>query len=293
MKIIKNECRSLLLLSSLLIVPIQLNAEINAEVMAKVHNFKNKKIILDEQQSVINHALNNIDIGKLDETEVYYVGFAGSSAQRVFYNDIQLAKNSLEKRYKLSQHSILLANQSTTLDKVPLATTSNLAFVLKGLATKMNKDEDILFLFLSSHGGKEAYFTTSFFQFENTGIYANEIREILDQTQIRNRVILLSGCYSGSFIPALQNDNTLIITAARKDRTSFGCSNEYEYTFFTEAYFREAISKNRTLTKAFEMAEKIVHQREKAQQIKTNEYSLPQIYIGRTIEKTLSLAQSK
>src|SRR5262249_8114076 len=58
--------------------------------------------------------------------------------------------------------------------------------------------------------------------------------KILDQScSDRPTVVLISACYSGVFVgPSMQKKNRIILTAARQDRTSFGCSAEYEYTYW-------------------------------------------------------------
>ena len=48
------------------------------------------------------------------------------------------------------------------------------------------------------------------------------LRETLDKSGIRWRVIVISACYSGSFIPAFTVSDTLIITASAADKTSLG-----------------------------------------------------------------------
>ena len=48
-------------------------------------------------------------------------------------------------------------------------------------------------------------------------------------------VLVVSACHSGTFLTnAMTQPNRIVITASRKDRTSFGCSDEYEFTFFDE-----------------------------------------------------------
>ncbi len=48
----------------------------------------------------------------------------------------------------------------------------------------------------------------------------------------RPTVVVVSACYSGVFVPALAGPNRMVMTAARPDRTSFGCKAEFEYTFY-------------------------------------------------------------
>ena len=40
------------------------------------------------------------------------------------------------------------------------------------------------------------------------------LTKALDQAGIKNRVLILSACYSGSFVPPLSNENTMILTAS-------------------------------------------------------------------------------
>ncbi len=55
----------------------------------------------------------------------------------------------------------------------------------------------------------------------------------------RPTVAIISACYSGVFVPALAGPNRLVLTAARGDRTSFGCGQTYKYTFFDECVLQE------------------------------------------------------
>jgi hypothetical protein len=51
-------------------------------------------------------------------------------------------------------------------------------------------------------------------------------------------VIVMSACFSGQFVPALAADNRVVITAARADRTSFGCGALNTYTYFDDCFLR-------------------------------------------------------
>ena len=45
---------------------------------------------------------------------------------------------------------------------------------------------------------------------------APALRSLLDDAGIKWRIIVVSACYSGGFVDALQDDNTLIVTAAAR-----------------------------------------------------------------------------
>ncbi len=50
--------------------------------------------------------------------------------------------------------------------------------------------------------------------------------------QDRPTVVVVSACYSGIFVDALSGPNRMIMTAARRDRSSFGCSEDATYPYF-------------------------------------------------------------
>lgn len=54
-------------------------------------------------------------------------------------------------------------------------------------------------------------------------------------------VVVISACYSGVFVPALAKPNRMILTAARPDRTSFGCGEADTYPYF-DACFLSALN---------------------------------------------------
>ena len=97
-------------------------------------------------------------------------------------------------------------------------------------------------------------------------------------------MIVVSACYSGGFVEPLRDNNTIVITAAAPDRTSFGCESGRDFTYFGEAFFRDALAKTASFTEAFEIARQIVSQREAAERLPA---SAPQISVGRSIAELL------
>jgi hypothetical protein len=94
-------------------------------------------------------------------------------------------------------------------------------------------------------------------------------------------VIVISSCYSGSFVPALQDENTLIITASAADRQSFGCSSESDYTYFGRAFFDQAMREQTSIQGAFNQAKDTVAKWENAQGFEPSE---PQWSIGKNMQ---------
>lgn len=48
----------------------------------------------------------------------------------------------------------------------------------------------------------------------------------------RPTVVVLSSCFSGVFVPSLAARDRIVLTAARSDRTSFGCGQTDRYPYF-------------------------------------------------------------
>nr|WP_304168549.1 C13 family peptidase [Phenylobacterium aquaticum] len=62
---------------------------------------------------------------------------------------------------------------------------------------------------------------------------------ILDRTcGARPTVVVISACFSGVFIPELAQPNRMVLTAARPDRTSFGCGEADRYPYFDDCFLQ-------------------------------------------------------
>lgn len=107
---------------------------------------------------------------------------------------------------------------------------------------------------------------------------------MLDHAGIKWRVIVVSACFSGSFVDALASQTTLVATAASADRESFGCASGRDFTYFGEALLRDALTADGSLVDAFRAAEAAIGARERREGLKASE---PQLYIGARIQAQL------
>ncbi len=77
-------------------------------------------------------------------------------------------------------------------------------------------------------------------------------------------LVVLSGCYAGFYLrPPLIRPNRIILTAARRDRPSFGCGAENTYTEFDECMITAMEGTRGTLNEAFATAATCVSGRER------------------------------
>ncbi len=116
----------------------------------------------------------------------------------------------------------------------------------------MNKERDILVLFMTSHGEKTG------FALELPGGVAEltpqQVAATLDGAGIKNRIVIVSACFSGIFVPLLKNADAIVITASDANNTSFGCAPERDWTYFGDAFFRQSLHPGTDLESAFNQA---------------------------------------
>ena len=214
--------------------------------------------------------------------DTYFVGFASYSAQNVFENEVKHVAQLFRDQLGAEGRTALLVNSRDTVDELPLANGHNLAATLRGIAAKMGP-EDVLFLHMTSHGSAEHEFSV---YFENLGLNdlpADEIGDIVGSASLPWRVIVVAACYSGGYIEPLKSPRTLVITASRADRQSFGCEHGREYTYFGEAFYRDSLVAG-DYRAAFDRAAAIVREREAREELTPSE---PQIWIGEQIADKL------
>ena len=241
------------------------------------------------QSDLLAQALAKIQQSNYIESQWYFMGVAGASYQDVFRSEIERIKEQFDTRFGTLGYSVALINNDATSEDLPMATPISMQRTFRKLGSVMSRDSDVLFLYMTSHG------VVNQFELANEPIAMDPInpkwlREQLDASGIRWKVIVISSCYSGSFIPALQSPDTLIITAAAADRESFGCTNEADYTYFGRAFFDEAMRENATLKAAFDQAYKTVSKWEAAQGFQPSE---PQWVIGDNMKLMLPQLEKK
>jgi hypothetical protein len=250
----------------------------------------NAEALLISQPARIDAMLSRITPPAASQTGLYFVGFAGVGRQKVFAEEIKLAAKRVADRYGSSDRTLLLLNDRRDTNSYPLATASGLKLALKGIASHMNLDRDVLFLALSSHGSSEPALSVSNGFLPLRDLTGTDLAAALQESGIKWRVIVISACHAGAFIKPLQDDNTIILTAAAADRTSFGCSDDRDLTYFGEAFYRDAFPKSASLRQAFARAAADIATREHTEGIKA---SNPQAFFGTAMDRKLAQIESR
>ena len=224
------------------------------------------------QGTLLNQALADV-APSTPSIELYSLVLAGDGKQSVFKREADYVSDMLTSRFG-SRGRITLVNHRDHLLDRPMATRENLHRAAKTLAERTGP-EDLVFIYLTSHGTQEHELVLDQPRMELADLPADELAAALAPLKNRDKIIVISSCYSGGFIPALKDEKTLIMTASQADRVSFGCSEEADFTYFGDALFAQALNQTDDLEHAFKLAKATVAERELADNFEASE---PQIW---------------
>jgi hypothetical protein len=229
------------------------------------------------QGQTLISAVARMERGNAAAGDVYFVGFAGFGEQKVFRKEAELAQQVFAARYATGNRALLLVNDIHDRRSYPLATFDNLRLAVNAIGRRMHADRDTLVLMLTSHGNDEDGIAITNGKMPEDALSPQDVRKILNESQIRWRIIIVSACYSGIFIPVLKNDSTLIMTAADARHSSFGCDDSRDLTYFGEALLRDALPHACALDAAYADTAGIIRRRETEEgEIHSN----PELFIG-------------
>ena len=237
-----------------------------------------------DQPSRIAAAVARVGPSQPGKPGVYFVGFAGDGGQGVFRRETLFANEVFGARFGSRERSVLLVNDIDDRDSYPLASVAGLEQTLKVLAARMDVTQDVLVLFLSSHGSQDGL------EVENGSLplaqlAPEDVREALDAAGIRWRVIVVSACHSGVVVDALKGETTAVLTASDAAHDSFGCDDERELTWFGEAFLKDSLPVSASLQEAFHKAAGLIAQREDSER---QVHSNPQLFVGELMQRKLA-----
>jgi hypothetical protein len=217
--------------------------------------------------------------------DLYFVGFAPDGTQDVFGSELKTVSRLMRERFDAGGRAIVLSNDPVTLRDLPIASATNLRATLERVGAVMDAEEDILFLYITTHGSEDGQLSVELPPLQLSQIRPAALARMLHASGIKWKVVVISACYSGGFIEPLRDDNTLVITATDAHNPSFGCDNGEDLTWYGRAYFDQALRRTRSFTEAFEFARQAVAQREREQKLTA---SNPQMYVGAAIKDKLA-----
>ena len=242
--------------------------------------------VLATQTLLLDHALTELEDERPGVSDLYFVGFAPYGRDDAFRTDVEAAQRVMDDRWGTAGRSVLLINNPRTLLTTPFATITNLRETLNEIGAAIDADDDVVMIYLASQGSRDARLNADLRPLSLVELTPPGLRQLLDDAGIKWRIIVVSACYSGGFIEPLQDEHTLIVTASRADRTTFGCSQSGVPTYFGEAFFQKGMTSSTSLAAAFAVAKARVAERERDE--KFSPPSDPQWWIGQAMADKLS-----
>jgi hypothetical protein len=219
-----------------------------------------------------------------------YVVAVGLDSDPVFGREAREAGKVLSRRFDAAGRTLVLAGSDGRGGAaLPMGSLHALSLALARVAELMDEKEDVLVLYSTSHGiptgityhdGDQGY-----------GVLTPaRLAGLLEELGIRNRLLILSACFSGVFVPAVWSDTTALVTAASAGRTSFGCAADNDWTFFGDALINRALRKPQPLAGATKEALGLIAGWETG---KSYDPSYPQVSIGTRVDSWLKPLEAR
>ncbi|MDO3387055.1 C13 family peptidase [Gilvimarinus sp. SDUM040013] len=260
----------------------QASAEQKAD---KKHRRAEFEQALLNQSARLEQSLSQVHASRPGEVDMFALLVAGDGTQTVFDSEVRVVAEKLQERYGVLEHRVILSNLPDSVQDYPLATRHNIQSTLTRLSELMQLDEDILLIYMTSHGSDDFEFSLKSPQHNFVDIDLQDWQSWLKESPIKWQVVMVSACYSGGVVPALEGDTALVMTAAADDKTSFGCGDNDTMTYFGRAIFEQSLAKAPGLVEAFDMAKELISEWEQEQDFTPSE---PQISAGQAMVDKLS-----
>lgn len=277
---------------------------------------------LSDQSTLLEKQLAALEPRRKGKRNYFIVTYGSDDAQDVFMKEALFARSTLEKKLDAAGHVLTLINNPAMLNdfplasvngvkrmfqyllakheaqvekkdaakapektRYPLATVTNLYQAVKALGSKADPLQDVLVLYLTSHGGRDSTISVQLSGVPLRQLTAEQLKHIVTDSGFKWKILVISACFSGSFVDSLKDDNTLIITSSREDRVSYGCGKDDRLTYFGRAFLEEALPQASSFITAYEMARESIEHREDDERI--HKHSQPQLYVGRKVRDFL------
>src|SRR6187399_2356394 len=218
-----------------------------------------------------------------------YVVTVALDSDPVFSREAREAGKVLTRRYAAEGRAITLAGPDGRTAGLAKGSLSSLTLVLARIAELMDPAEDVLVFYSTSHGAQSGLV----YHDGDSGfgmLSPSRLSSVLGELGIRRRVVLLSACYSGVFVPFLGSPDTAIMTAASAERTSFGCQADNDWTFFGDALVNNALRKPQPLAAATTEASRAIAGWESTYGLQSSQ---PQVAIGEATAQWLQALETR
>ncbi|MBP9233309.1 MAG: hypothetical protein KBF30_01470 [Hyphomonadaceae bacterium] len=174
----------------------------------------------------------------------------------VFEREASEAAGILARRYDATDRTVILsAGKGRNTQRVyPSSAPNNFNAALGRIGRIIDPKEDLVIVFVTSHGGPDGAVAIQEAGRMGGALRPLHLRASLQAAGINTKLVIVSACFSGHFILPFSDDNTVVLTAAAADKTSFGCEPSRDWTFFGDALFNHALRSGGSLMGAYSEA---------------------------------------
>lgn len=242
---------------------------------------RSAKAMLAERRR-LDAALGALQPQRKGTVDAYVVSVALDS-DAVFAREAREAGRVLAGRYDAVGRAVTLAGPDGRSADLPKGSIDALTLALARVAEVIDPAEDVLVLYLTSHGMADGLV----YHDGDTGygvLSPYRLGAVLAELGIRRRLVLVSACHSGVFVPYLGTAETAIVTAAAADKTSFGCQADNDWTFFGDAMVNRALRKPGPFALAAADARQMIAGWEAREKLEPSD---PQVAIGASAQAWL------
>jgi hypothetical protein len=237
---------------------------------------------------LMGDALEGLAPQRPGELDVYLIT-ASLWGDPVFEREATQVEEILRPHLGAQGRSIVLSAGGQGERRYPAATPDNIAAAIGQVGALIDPAEGMVVVFITSHGTSDGSIAIREHNRLGASMRPTHLRDLLAQAGVRNRMVIVSACFSGAFIAPLMDDNTIVLTAAASDRSSFGCQPQRDWTFFGDAYFNRAVREGASLLDAFDGAKRQIERWEREQNLSPP--SNPQRFVGSHAAELLRRAE--
>jgi hypothetical protein len=184
-----------------------------------------------QMEAMVEQQLTQISPGVAGTKEAFLLVIAGYDQPAVFSNEMKLAAKQLGKAFNAESRTLMLSNSTQDAESISQVTPFRLQKAIDKFSQKMNSDEDLLVVYIASHGSKEGV------ALKQSGVplvllSPYQLQLALLEAPTPWKAVFISACYSGVFMDTLKTSKSMVITAADATHPSFGCNFGQKYTYF-------------------------------------------------------------
>ncbi len=224
----------------------------------------------------INAAIRSLKPQRKGVIDAYVIVVA-LDADPVFNREAREAGRVLARRFAADGRTIVLAADEGASKGGASGSLNHLALALAATAEAMDRKEDVLVLYSTSHGHPVGGLVYKDAARGIGGVPPAKLAQLIDAPGFRNRLLIIQACYSGQFVASLATERTIVATASAADRPSFGCSAGNDWTLYGHALVNLAMRDPQPLEAQLLRAGEIVAEAEQRAGLPP---SSPQLSIG-------------